>query len=299
MSDVLSELVELLSLEQTEPDSFRGQSQDLGWGRVFGGQLLGQALSAAEQTVEDGRAVHSLHGYFLRPAFADKPLDYAVERMRDGSSFSTRRVVAVQEGRTVFNMAASFQAPEKGLEHQDKMPEAPSPDGLLPESELVKKVAHLLPEPMRARILAPRPIEIRPVEPFDMLQPKKRSSHQLVWYRATGSLPDIPSLHQYLLAYASDFHFLSASLHPHGTSWAMPDMQVASLDHSMYFYRPFRMDEWLLYSIQSPSASGSRGLVKGQFFTQDGELVACTTQEGLIRKRQPSAAVAANGEYDS
>ena len=285
MRDVLRELIELLGLESIEKNLFRGQSQNLGWGQVFGGQVLGQALSAAKQTVPEERTVHSLHGYFLRTGDPYKPIVYDVDCIRDGKSFTTRRVVAIQHGRAIFNMAASFQIDEGGFEHQSPMPEAPRPDGLLSEQQLAQRVADKIPEPLRKRALADRPIEVRPVEPVNPLSPTKRPPHRMVWYRVPDTLPDELSVHQCLLAYASDFHFLGTAMQPHGVSWMMPHMQVASLDHAMWFHRPFRLDQWLLYVVDSPSSSGARGLVRGQFFTEDGTLVASTVQEGLMRDR--------------
>ncbi|MCA9517713.1 MAG: thioesterase family protein, partial [Myxococcales bacterium] len=252
MGTVLDELVRLLGLERIEENLFRGESQDLGWGRVFGGQVLGQALSAAEQTVPEGRAVHSLHGYFMRPGAANRPIVYDVDRIRDGSSFTTRRVVAIQGGKPIFSMSASFQVHEGGFEHEAAMPDAPPPESLKSEAELAALVADRIPERMRAQALAERPIEVRPVEPYDPLRPKVRPPARRLWYRTSGALPDAPSIHQYLLAYASDFNFLGTSMQPHGASWLQPAMQVASLDHAMWFHRPFRFDEWLLYVIDSP-----------------------------------------------
>lgn len=285
---VLTELVDLLALERIEVNLFRGQSQDLGWGTVFGGQVLGQALSAATQTVPDDRPAHSLHGYFLRPGKVDRPVVYEVDRIRDGHSFTTRRVVAIQDGEAIFSLSASFQQEEPGDDHQSTMPDVPGPDGLLDERALAAKVAHLIPASLREQALAERPIESRPVEPLDPLKPRIRPPQRAVWYRAQGTLPDDPALHRYLLAYASDFHFLTTAMQPHGISWLTPGMQVASLDHALWFHRPFRMDQWLLHVIESPSASGARGLVRGQFFTQDGVLVASTAQEGLMRRRGPA-----------
>jgi len=284
MSQVLTDLVALLALERIEQNLFRGQSQDLGWGNVFGGQVLGQALSAAEQTVDESRTVHSFHSYFLRTGDASKPIVYDVDCIRDGSSFTTRRVVAIQSGRPIFSMAASFQKAEPGLDHQASMPDAPGPDGLASESELARSAADRIPAPLRELALAERPIEVRPVEPQDPLAPAKKPPERRMWYRAAGRLPDRLSVHQYLLAYASDFNFLGTAMQPHGVSWLSPRMQVASLDHAMWFHRPFRFDDWLLYAVDSPSASGARGLVRGQFFTQDGVLVASALQEGLIRQ---------------
>ncbi len=284
MADVLTELLELLRLERIEQDLFRGQSQDLGWGNVFGGQVLGQSLSAAEQTVEENRAVHSMHGYFLRTGDARRPIVYEVDRIRDGKSFTTRRVVAIQGGQAIFTMAASFQISEPGFEHAAAMPAAHGPEGLASEVELARKYADRIPAAMRQQALADRPIEIRHVDEYDPLHPDVRPPARMVWYRATGQLPDRHSVHQYLLAYASDFNLLGVAMQPHGVSWMTRGMQVASLDHAIWFHQPFRMDEWLLYVIDSPSASGARGLSRGQFFTQDGRLVASVAQEGLVRK---------------
>ncbi|MGM0576825.1 MAG: acyl-CoA thioesterase II [Myxococcota bacterium] len=285
MSEVLHELIELLALEKIEENLFRGRSQDLGWGAVFGGQVLGQALSAAARTVPEARLVHSLHGYFLRSGRVDMPVVYDVDRIRDGRSFTTRRVVAIQAGRAIFNLAASFQVVEEGFEHQDAMPEAPPPEALLSMSDLAKRVEDQIPEHLREAFTAEAPIELRPVKPINPMAPKPTEARHLVWYRAAGPLPDDPALHRYLLAYAADFQFLPTSMRPHGVHWLTPGMQVASLDHAMWFHRPFRMDDWLLHVIESPSASGARGLVRGQFFARDGTLVASTAQEGLIRKR--------------
>ncbi len=284
MSKVLEELVDLLTLERIEQNLFRGQSQDLGWGNVFGGQVLGQALSAAEQTVTGGRLVHSFHSYFMRTGDASRPIVYDVESIRDGKSFTTRRVVAIQGGRPIFSMSASFQKPEPGFDHQSEKPEVRGPEGLKSERELALAAKDRIPAAFRERALAERPIEIRPVSPVDPLSPDKRPPTRQVWYRAAARLPDTPSVHQYLLAYASDFNFLGTSMQPHGVSWLSPGMQVASLDHAMWFHRPFRLDEWLLYVVDSPSATSARGLVRGQFFTEEGVLVASTMQEGLIRQ---------------
>lgn len=284
MSRVLDELISLLRLERIEDNLFRGQSQDLGWGRVFGGQVLGQALSAAVQTAPADRVVHSFHGYFLRPGDAKKPIVYDVDRIRDGRSFTTRRVVAIQDGRPIYNMAASFQIDEGGYDHQARMPEdVPGPEGLQSELERARAAAAFIPEPLRAMALADRPIELRLVEPYNVLRPKVGPPHRRIWYRTVGALPDELHVHQYVLAYASDFQFLTTSLQPHARSWLDPKMQVASLDHAMWFHRPLRMDDWLLYVVDSPNASGARGLARGQFFDRSGALVASTVQEGLIR----------------
>ena len=286
MTTVLDELVTLLRLERIEENLFRGQSQDLGWGTVFGGQVLGQSLSAAVQTLGGDRHVHSMHAYFLRPGDARKPIVYDVDRIRDGSSFTTRRVVAVQGGHAIFNMAASFQKEEPGFEHQDSMPEAPAPESLLTDQEHLRPHVGRLPEFARERALAERPFEMRAVDPDpDPLVPSKRAPIRKVWLRAIGQLPDDPALHAYLLAYASDFAFMTTSLLPHGVSWFTPGMQVASLDHIMWFHRTLRVDDWLLYDIDSPVARGARGFARGRIFTRDGKLVASTAQEGLIRQR--------------
>lgn len=286
MADVLSELIELLKLERIEENLFRGPSQDLGWGRVFGGQVVGQALSAADQTVPDDRRVHSMHAYFLRPGDASKPIVFHVDPIRDGRSFTTRRVVAVQNGRPILNLAASFQMDEEGLDHQDEAPVVRPPEELLSQRDRALKSIERIPERMRAMATADRPIEVRFVtgqNPFDpaVLPPKRQ-----VWFRTRGKLPDDDALHRYLLAYTSDYSFLTTSMQPHGVDWLTPGFQVASIDHAMWFHRPFRMDEWLLHDIESPSAQGSRGLVRGRFFDQQGRLVASTVQEGLIRDRR-------------
>ncbi len=289
MGKVLDELVQQLKLERIEENLFRGQSQDLGWGTVFGGQVLGQALSAAAQTVPAARHVHSMHAYFLRPGDVSKPIVYEVDRIRDGGSFTTRRVVAIQSGAAIFNLAASFQKPEQGFEHQDAMPEAPAPDSLETEEQRGARFAHLLPPSILERALGDKPFEMRAVDPEDdAFAPSPKPPERLVWLRATGTLPDDPALHAYLLAYASDHSFVTTALRPHGVTWLTPGMQVASLDHVMWFHRPLRVDEWLLYVIDSPTAHNARGLVRGRVFTADGRLVVSTAQEGLIRFRAPT-----------
>ncbi len=290
MADVLDELVTLLALEKLEENLFRGQSQDLGWGTVFGGQVLGQALSAAVQTVPAERDVHSLHAYFLRPGDVRRPIVYAVDRIRDGSSFTTRRVVATQHGHAIFNLAASFQIEEKGFEHQDEMPEAPAPESLKTEQELARAIENL-PPALLQRAVAERPFEMRPVDPpADPVRPLPQTPRRMVWLKAVAPLGDEPALHRYLLAYASDHSLITTALLPHGVTWLAPGMQIASLDHVMWFHQPFRVDEWLLYVIDSPAAHGARGLVRGRIFTRDGRLVASTAQEGLIRRRTRAGA---------
>lgn len=285
MTRVLTELVTLLALEKIEENLFRGQSQDLGWGQVFGGQVLGQALSAAVQTVPADRHVHSLHAYFLRLGDAHKPIVYTVDRVRDGSSFSTRNILATQNGKPIFQMLASFQIEEPGFDHAEPMQPVVGPDGLLSERELWAKYAEQLPDKLRTRAMAERPIELRPVTPIHPFAPEQSVPDAAVWVRTAGALPDDQALHRYLLAYCSDFAFLPTSLRPHGVTWVNPGLQIASIDHAMWFHRPFRMDDWLLHVMHSPSASGARGLVRGSVFSSDGQLVASTAQEGLIRVR--------------
>lgn len=281
--NVLEELLTLLKLEKIEENIFRGQSQDLGYGAIFGGQVLGQALSAACQTVPADRQAHSLHAYFLRPGDVTRPIVYEVDCIRDGKSFTTRRVRAVQKGRAIFSMSVSFQIQEKGYEHQDEIPEVPGPENLISELEFMESNADLIPHNMRDRFLCKRPIELRNVKPFNYFKPEKSEPKQCRWFRTIDRLPDDPMVHQYLLAYASDFHLVGIALYPHAQSSFKPQIQTASLDHTMWFHRPFRMDEWMLYDIQSPSASGARGLSIGKIFSREGALVATVAQEGLLR----------------
>jgi acyl-CoA thioesterase II len=286
--NVLDELVELLALERIEENLFRGQSQDLGWAAVFGGQVLGQALSAAVQTVPPQRHVHSLHAYFLRSGDVTKPIVYDVDRIRDGGSFTTRRVVAIQSGKAIFNLAASFQIIEPGFEHQDAMPEAPPPESCATEQDRARSYADKLPKQLRERVLAERPFEMRPVGPDDdPFHPGPKPPARMIWFKTVGRLADDPALHRYLLAYASDHSLITTALLPHGITWLTPGMQIASLDHVMWFHQAFRVDEWLLYVLDSPAAHGARGLARGRVFTRDGKLVASIMQEGLLRKREP------------
>jgi len=285
MSKVLDELVKLLALERIEENLFRGESQDLGWGTVFGGQVLGQALSAAVQTVPPERQAHSMHAYFLRPGDVKKPIVYEVDRLRDGGSFTTRRVVAVQSGRPIFNMSASFQIAEEGFTHQDAMPTVPDPESLRPDREALLAQVATLPAHVRERALAEQPFDARTVDGVDdMLSAPAKPPQRSIWLRSSGKLPDDPALHRYLLAYASDHAFIATALLPHAVTWLSPGMHVASLDHVMWFHQPFRIDDWLLYVMDSPAAQGARGLVRGRVFTRDGRLVASAAQEGLIRQ---------------
>jgi acyl-CoA thioesterase-2 len=285
MSTVLDDLVALLSLESIEENLYRGRSQDLGFPQLFGGHVLGQALSAASQTVDASRQVHSLHGYFLRPGDVTIPVVYEVDRVRDGGSFTTRRVTAIQKGKPIFFCSASFQGLETGFEHQSDMPDVPDPDSLASELDYIQQFAQFIPEPTREKLLAPKPIEIRPVKVTHPFNPDPTAPARQVWFRANGELPDNPALHRYLLAYASDFNLLPTSLLPHGISYWNKDMQVASLDHAIWFHQPLRVDEWLLYSMDSPWAGGARGLCRGSIYNRAGQLVASVAQEGLIRKR--------------
>ena len=289
MHPILADLIQLLKLERIEENIFRGASRDIGSPQVFGGQVLGQALSAAQHTVED-RVAHSLHAYFLRRGDMAAPIIYEVDRARDGGSFSNRRVVAIQHGRPILNLAASFQNPETGLEHQVAMPDVPAPDGLRDLTHLAADVLDKIPVKMRRFMVDERPFEFRPVEQTELDSPTKREPVKHVWVRAVDTLPDDVALHQNLLAYVSDFELLATSTLPHGLSFTRGNVIMASLDHALWFHRDFRIDEWLLYSMESSNASGSRGYARGQFFTTDGRLVASTTQEGLVRVVDPARA---------
>lgn len=282
-SNAIRKLLEQLDVEEIRDGVFLGESQDLGWGRVYGGQVLGQALAAAERTVDTSRLAHSLHGYFLRPGDPRQPIEYLVELTREGRSFTTRRIRAEQDGRPIFFMAASFQNPEPGLEHQDEMPEVRGPDGLMSYTELINGFQSVLPEAMSDWAMMDSPIEMRPVEVSNPMSPEPSDPVQYMWLRAASALPDSPALHRCVLAYASDFSLLDTALLPHGTNYWQGTVRTASIDHAMWFHRDFRMDEWLLFSMDSPSAAGARGLVRGQFHDVDGRLVASAVQEGLMR----------------
>ncbi len=264
---------------------FRGQSPKEDRQRVFGGQVAGQALVAAGRTVE-ASVVHSLHAYFLRPGDPAIPILYEVDRIRDGKSFTTRRVVAIQHGRPIFHLSASFQHPEEGVEHMATMPDAPDPETLPTFQERMRAYLEEAPEDARRWLQRERPIDVRDVDPVNEFAPEKRPPRQLGWIRADGRLPDDLLLHQCIVAYASDLSLLDTTTLPHAISWWDPSTQMASLDHAMWFHRPFRADEWLLYAQESPSASNARGFATGQFFTRDGRLVISVAQEGLIRLRR-------------
>ncbi|WP_373048756.1 acyl-CoA thioesterase [Vulgatibacter sp.] len=286
MISELEELVGFLDLERIDEDIFRGQPHDPGWGQLFGGHVFAQALRAAQGTVAPERLVHSVHGYFLLLGDISLPLVYQVFRTRDGGTFSTRSVVARQRGRTIFQLSASFQVEEGGFVHQDEMPQAPPPDSLPTEEEALTPFASSLPKGLRERLLAPRAFELRPVQPTsDPLAPAIRPPVRDVWIRGRGKLRDDPSIHAALVAYVSDYFFLGTAMQPHGVTWLDRRMQVASLDHSIWFHDRARADEWLLHSMESPRAAHGRGLVRGQIFSADGRLVASTAQEGLIRRR--------------
>lgn len=290
MDPTLSALVRLLDLEQLEVNLFRGRSRDVGARHVYGGQVVSQAVVAAERTVE-GRAPHSLHGYFLLPGDVAAPIVYQVDRIRDGRSFSARRVQAIQHGRPIFSMIASFQDPEAGLEHAAEMPEAPAPEALATYAELVERwLAEAGPVSPRvaAAMRTPGPVEFRPVDPWNPLLRVAAAPRQSAWFRAVDRLPADPALHRWILAYASDSLLVGTALRPHGRSWWQPSMIVASIDHALWFHRQARVDDWLLYVMDSPSAQSARGLARGLVFDRSGRLVASVAQEGLMR--EPSAA---------
>lgn len=290
MSKILNDLLDLLSLERIEQGLFRGKSQDLGLGAVFGGQVMGQALSSAQETVPEGRRAHSLHAYFLRPGDTQHDIVYEVENLRDGKSISTRRISAIQFGRPIFHMTASFQQEEQGFEHQDQMPEVPEPEQLQSEQEYAFSLRDKLPPEMCNRFICDKPIDIRPVQFVHPLEPEVVEPKRCMWMKANGAMPDNARIHRYLLAYASDYNFLPTALLPHGRSFFEPTLQVATIDHSIWFHKPFRLDDWLLYVTDSPAASAGHALVRGQFFDRKGVLVATTAQEGLIRQLpQPKA----------
>lgn len=282
MHPVLKDVIDLLQLERIDDNIFRGQSRDIGSAQVFGGQVLGQALSAAQKTLT-GRRAHSLHAYFLRRGDIQAPIIYEVDRARDGGSFSVRRVVAIQHGRPIFNLAASFQKPEEGLQHQADMPTVIGPDGLPDVTDVPREVLKNIPEKMRRFLTDKRPFEFRPVQAVNFADPAKQEPRRQVWIRSVDKLPDDPDLQQKLLAYVSDYELLGTSTLPHGLPFGRGLVQMASLDHALWFHREFRLDDWLLYSLDSPNASGARGFSRGQFFARDGRLIASSAQEGLVR----------------
>ncbi|MDE2305464.1 MAG: acyl-CoA thioesterase II [Gammaproteobacteria bacterium] len=283
MDRLLEDLLKVITLERLELDLFRGQSRDIGSPQVFGGQVLGQALVAATATVDAGRIVHSLHAYFLRRGDFNAPIVYEVDRARDGNHFATRRVVAIQHGEQIFNLSASFQSPESGLDHQSAMPPVPAPESLPSAEAYYRDLLPAMSPAIRRQFELKRPFEFRPVEPPNFLDPPKATPLRHIWFRAIDRLPDDEGLHRCLLAYVSDYNLLETSIMPHGYSFAQGRLVMASIDHAMWFHRPVRVDEWLLYATDSPSASGARGFARGKIFSTDGRLVASTCQEGLIR----------------
>lgn len=299
MSDPVGDLLAILDLEPLEGNRWRGRSPDVGWARIFGGLVIAQALVAAMRTTADDLLPHSLHAYFILPGDPKLPIDYEVDNLRDGRSFATRRVVARQNGQAgnqaIFALSASFHRREEGYEHQWPMPKVAPPETLLSERQIVEGFGDKLPESVRRYFLRERPIELRPTDLKRYVggrpsaEDRERPT-QNVWFRATGPIPDDPRLHLAVLAYASDMTLVDSALVPHGKSVFQPDIQAASLDHAMWFHRPVRLDDWLLYAQDSPSTSQALGLARGLIFARDGRLLASVAQEGLLRPRPDRAA---------
>ncbi|OBQ63475.1 acyl-CoA thioesterase II [Mesorhizobium erdmanii] len=286
MTAAINELLRILDLEKLEHNLYRGRSPQVEWQRVFGGQTIAQALVAAQRTVEPDRFVHSLHGYFMRPGDIKVPIIYEVDRIRDGGSFTTRRVLAIQHGQAIFSLEASFQVDEKGLEHQFALPDdVPPPEGLKTQRQLLE-TAERVPEAVRRFWARERPLELRPVNLQHYESRDKLPPRQNVWIRLAGPVPDDRALHSVLLAYLSDMTLLDTSTFAHGRGLFDPDIQAASLDHSMWFHRPHSLEGWLLYAQDSPSSSGSRGFSRGTLYARDGTLIASMAQEGLIRLKR-------------
>lgn len=281
---LVDNLVALLEVEEIDTDLFRGHRQPGGVGRVFGGQVIAQALQAAQRSTEAPKTAHSLHAYFMRPGNEDYPIIYRVVRDFDGRSFATRRVIAMQRGKPILNMAASFHVPEDGLHHQDAMPDVPAPEDLRSEQQLRQQYVDDIPEKFRRHMLRARPIEIRPCNPRHWFRPQPQEARQYSWFRLAHPIGDDAAMHRAILAYASDMTLLGTCMLPHGVSWMTHDVQTASLDHALWFHEPLRADDWLLYATDSPWSGHSRGFNRGQIFARDGRLVASVTQEGLIRK---------------
>lgn len=280
------DLVKLLDLEPLEHNIYRGRNRDIGTRRIYGGQVLAQALVAAQRTVDADRPIHSMHGYFILPGDLATPVVYFVDRLRDGGSFTTRRVTAIQNGNAIFNLSASFHRHEEGLEHQVEMPDVAPPEELRDELDIVREHADDLPPGLRKVATQDRPLDFRPVEGDYVLGSGPRVPRRMMWVRTTTALDDDPMHHRAVLAYASDYGLLITALRPHGRSVRDPEMMVASLDHSLWFHGDFRIDDWLLYVVDSPVSGGGRGFSRGTYFTRDGRLVASTAQEGLIRVRR-------------
>jgi acyl-CoA thioesterase-2 len=283
-SGAFEELLGLMKLERIEENLFRGVSRDIGTQRVFGGQVLSQAVLAACQTVEN-RTIHSLHAYFLRAGDPGSRIVYDVDRSRDGRSFTSRRVVAIQHGRPIFTLAASFQVEEDGLEHQFEIPEVPGPEELEPIALLPREEFDHMPETLQRWLNRFGPFEFRQVRGISPFEPVPQPPFKALWFRLDGALPDEPALHRALLAYVSDFHLIGTATLPHGISWVSGKLMMASLDHAMWFHRDFRLDDWMLYVCDSPSTASGRGLARGMMYDREGRLVASTAQEGVIRVR--------------
>lgn len=285
-TELVTQLTTLLDVEEIDTDLYRGPRLPGGVGRVFGGQVIAQALQAAQRSVDGNKVAHSLHAYFMRPGDENHPIIFRVVRDFEGRSFANRRIIAMQKGQPILNMTASFQAPAEGLAHQDAMPDVPDPDDLRSEHELREQIRDQVPEKFRRFFLRARPIEIRPVNPRNWFAPEKIAPHQHSWFRVVAPLPDDLALHRAMLAYASDMTLLGTCLLPHGVSWMTGDVQTASLDHAIWLHEPFRFDDWLLYTTDSPWAGHSRGFNRGKIFARDGRLVASVAQEGLIRLKR-------------
>ena len=286
MTYTAQDLLALLDLERIEHNIYRGQNRDIGTGRIFGGQVLAQALVAAARTVPDDRAAHSMHGYFILAGDLTVPVVYFVDRLRDGGSFTTRRVTAIQHGKAIFEMSASFHRSEEGWEHQSRMPKVPDPETLPNELDAFRARAAEIPEALRGVLTQDRPLDFRLVDGRDPLDTTPRAPLRQYWVKTVGAMGDRAIEHQAVLAYASDYGLLGSALDPHGVSYRDPRLMVASLDHALWFHRPFRMDEWLLHVSESPVSAGARGFARGTFFTRDGDLVASTAQEGMVRLRR-------------
>jgi len=283
---VVASFLSLLDLESIERNIYRGRNRDIGTGRIFGGQVLAQSLVAARRTVEDERAAHSMHAYFILQGDLQVPVVYFVDRLRDGRSYCTRRVTAIQKGEAIFNMSSSFHRHETGPDHQMSMRPVPGPEGLRTELDVIRERAEEIPLPVRAATIRDRVLDIRPVELDDPFHPDPAKPLQRYWMRTVAPLPDDPLIHQAVLAYASDYGLLGAALRPHGITHRDPGVMVASLDHAIWFHRPVRADEWLLYVVESPWSGAGRGFSRGTFFTRDGVLVASVAQEGVVRIRR-------------
>ena len=282
-----ADLVDLLDVEEIDTDLYRGRRSGGDFKRVFGGQVIAQALQAAQRSTDEPKIAHSLHAYFMRPGDENFPIIYRVVRDFEGRSFATRRVIAMQRGAPILNLAASFQVPEEGLHHQDRMPEVPDPETLETEAEIRARESLHVDERFRKQLTRPRPIEIRPAYPRKWFNPTPTERIQHSWFRIVAPIGDDPAMHRAILSYASDMALLGTCMLPHGVNWTTPGLQEASLDHSIWLHEPFRADEWLLYATDSPWAGHARGMNRGSIFTRDGRLVASVAQEGLIRMRTP------------